>query len=121
MNLPVADTGQTILVTLGYLCLLLGVIFLAYWLLRKLGFHGMSTQGGKAAPRLVSRLMLGNRQSVAVIRYRETDLVIGVTEERISLLKEFDADQSTNEEDPRPAPKTFAAILKRTKRNEEQG
>lgn len=115
MQLPVVDTGSTILVTLGYLCLLLGVIFFAFWLLKRLGFGGMGVQHGKRSPLLLSRLMLGSRQSVAVIRYRDRDMVLGVTEENITLLKEFDADQSEIEAEK---PVGFSAMMKRNKDNE---
>lgn len=110
MALPAVDTGSTVLVTLGYLCLMLGVIFFAYWLLKRLGFHGMGVRTSKDGPQLLSRLMLGGRQSVAVVRYRDKDLLIGVTEERINLLKEYEADDEVGET---PEPMTFANLLKR--------
>lgn len=113
MSLPL-EAGSPILTTLGYLCLILGIIFLGFYLLRKFGFQGVNIAGGTHAPKLISRLMLGNRQSVAVVRYREKDLVIGVTEEQITLLKEYDAD-----EDEKPAPGAFAKILKRRTDDEE--
>ncbi|SOB58612.1 Flagellar protein [Pseudodesulfovibrio profundus] len=115
MQLPAVDTGSTILVTLGYLCLLLGVIFFAYWLLKRLGFGGMGVHRGKGAPQLLTRLMLGNRQSVAVIRYRDKDMVLGVTEDNITLLKEFEADDDDLEADTSSG---FAAMLKRNRENE---
>lgn len=114
--LPLADTGHTVLITLGYLCLLLGIIFFAYWLMKKLGFHGMGVHAGKNAPQLMSRLMLGNRQSVAVVRYREKDMVIGVTENNINLIREFEAEDSEPESGER---RSFASLLKRTGTNDE--
>lgn len=114
MALPAVDTGGAFLTTLGYLCLLLGVIFFAYWLLKRLGFHGMGIRTGRGAPRLLTRLMLGNRQSVAVVRYRDKDMVLGVTEEHITLLREFDANED-EEEIEAPEPVSFASLLKRSK------
>lgn len=110
MPLPMMDTGTSFLTTFGYLCLLLGVIFTAYYLLKRFGIHGMgmSTKGG---PQMLSRLMLGNQQSVTVVRYRDKDLVLGVTHERIDLLKEFDAD---DDETPAVEKKNFANILRRS-------
>ena len=110
MQLPVVDSGATVLTTAGYLFLLLGVIFLAYWLLKRFGVPG-SFSPGKNGPYLVSRLMLGNRQSVAVVRYRDKDLVLGVTEERISLLTEEEADFTEKSTTP---VKNFASLLKRS-------
>ncbi len=114
MPLPMVNTGTTVLTTLGYLCLLLGVIFMAYYLLRRLGIHGMGISS-KGGPQLLSKLMLGNHQSVAVVRYRDKDLVLGVTGERINLLKEFDADDS---DVPEVEPKNFATLLKRSADND---
>ncbi|MCJ2166059.1 MULTISPECIES: flagellar biosynthetic protein FliO [unclassified Pseudodesulfovibrio] len=114
MQLPAVDSGTTILTTTGYLFLLLGVIFLAYYLLKRFGVPGALTSG-RSGPRLLSRLMLGNRQSVAVIRYRDKDLLLGVTEDNITLLSESQAD--ADEEPPAPV-RSFASLLKRSARDD---
>ena len=113
MPLPPVDSGSAILSTAGYLFLLLAVIFLAFWLLKRIGVPG-TLSGGKGGPRLVSRLMLGNRQSVAVVRYRDRDMILGVTESQITLL----AEDEPGEEEAAPAPSgNFASLLKRSTRN----
>lgn len=110
---PVIDTGSSIFITAGYLCLILGVIFLAFWLLRRYGPYGASpTGGGKYTPTLLGRLLLGNRQQVAVVRFQEKILVLGVTEERINLLTETGVEQEDEEEDSSLA-MNFAGLLKR--------
>ncbi len=116
MQLPAVDSGTTILTTAGYLFLLLGVIFLAYYLLKRLGVPAAFTSG-QNGPRLISRLMLGNRQSVAVVRYRDKDLLLGVTDNGISLLSEEEADNS--QQGPITPVKSFAAFLKGSTDNEE--
>lgn len=109
MQLPPVDSGTAILTTAGYLFLLLAAILLAFWLLKRFGMPG-SLSSGKGGPRLVSRLMLGNRQSVAVVRYRDRDMVLGVTEHQVTLL----AEEEAREEEASPSPSAgFAAILKR--------
>lgn len=113
MQLPAVDSGTAILTTSGYLLLLLGIIFLAYWLLKRYGVPG-ALSGGADAPRLVSRLMLGNRQSVAVVRFRDKDMVLGVTEDRITLLTE---DEAGPETEPSAPAKSFASMLKRSTNN----
>lgn len=110
MQLPAVDSGATILTTAGYLFLLLGVIFLAYWLLRRFGVPGALAGSGRNGPRLVSRLMLGNRQSVAVVRYRDKDLLLGVTEHNVTLLDEGEAAPEPEQAER----KSFASILKRS-------
>ncbi|EGB15933.1 hypothetical protein DND132_2730 [Pseudodesulfovibrio mercurii] len=110
VQLPAVDSGTTILTTAGYLFLLLGVIFLAYWLLKRFGVPGALTSSGPNGPRLVNRLMLGNRQSVAVVRYRDKDLLLGVTEHNVTLLAEEEAAP-----EPEPAGRrSFASVLKRS-------
>lgn len=109
MPLPM-EAGTPVLTTLIYLCLLLGVIFLGFYVLKRFAFRGVTMGGGKAAPMLLSRLMLGNRQAVTVVRYRDKDLLLGVTEERITLLREFESDDEA-------VPVTeggFAKLLKRS-------
>lgn len=110
MQLPAVDSGTTILTTAGYLFLLLGVIFLAYWLLKRFGVPGALTGSGPNGPKLVNRLMLGNRQSVTVIRYRDKDLLLGVTEHTVTLLAE---EEAAPEAEPTER-KTFASVLKRS-------
>ena len=116
MQLPVVDSGATVLTTAGYLFLLLGVIYLAYYLLKRFGIQGMIGSSGANAPQLVSRLMLSNRQSVAVVRYKDRNLVLGVTEERISLLTEIEADES---DEVSASTRTFASFLKRSTDDED--
>lgn len=116
MQLPAVDSGTTILTTAGYLFLLLGVIFLAYYLLKRFGVPA-AFSSGQNGPRLISRLMLGNRQSVAVVRYRDKDLLLGVTDNSISLLSEEEADSSQH--GPVTPVKSFASLLKRSTDNEE--
>ncbi|MEF2230370.1 MAG: flagellar biosynthetic protein FliO [Pseudodesulfovibrio sp.] len=111
MQLPVVDTWSTMLTTLGYLCLLLGVMFLAYWLLRRFGLTRLTTQGGAEAPRLMGRLMLGQRHSVVVVRHRGRDLLLGVTENSITRLAEDPAGGEDGGPSPESAP--FASLLKR--------
>ncbi|NDV18812.1 flagellar biosynthetic protein FliO [Pseudodesulfovibrio sp. JC047] len=111
MALPAVDSGATLLTTAGYLFLLLGVIFLAYYLLKRFGVP-TAFMAGQNGPRLISRLMLGNRQSVAVVRYRNKDLLLGVTENTISLLGEEDADDTQEPVTPKT---NFASFLKRAK------
>lgn len=110
------DSGTTILTTAGYLFLLLGVIFLAYWLLKRFGVPGALTSSGPNGPKLVNRLMLGNRQSVAVVRHRDRELVLGVTADRITLLTDTKAETEPEESTSVPAA-TFASFLKRSGTN----
>lgn len=103
----------------GALFLILGILFVAYYLLRKFGGPGLARARGLYAPSLLSRLMLGPRQSLAVVRVLGKMLVLGVTESRITLLSETaapDVEEPVPEEQS-SVRKTFATIL-RLKRHE---
>ncbi len=75
------------------LCLILGLLFLGFYLLRRFGPMALARVKGGPAPTLAGRLFLGNRQSVAVVRVQGRTLVLGVTEHQVNLLTEItDAD-----------------------------
>jgi len=116
MQLPVVDTWSSVLTTLGYLCLLIGVIFLAYWLLKRLGLNRLMSQGGADAPRLMGRLTLGQRHSLVVVRHRGRDLLLGVTEQSITKLAEDvaeDFEDGEEGEGESREPASFASLLRR--------
>lgn len=78
--------------TMGaYLFLILAVILLAFFLLRKFGPSSMARGKGGAQPELKGRLMLGHKQSVAVVRVLGRVLVLGVTDRSITLLDRMSA------------------------------
>lgn len=89
------DNGllHTGLAAAGWLCVLLGVIFLAYWLLRRFGPKGMRRSNSAMNPRLMGRLMLGSKQSVAVVKVLDRVLVLGATERQITLLHSESAEE----------------------------
>jgi len=95
---------------LGYLCLLLGFLFFLYWLLRRFGSFGMGTGANNShTPHLLGRLYLGNRQSVAVVRFKSKTMVLGVTEHQINLLGQEDYEES---DEQKPSTSKFAGLLK---------
>jgi flagellar protein FliO/FliZ len=89
---PDASVGlESILGVTGLVILLLGGLFAVLWLLKR--------YGPKAGLRFLSRgdlslegtLGLGPKKSVAVVRFLNKRLVLGVTEYHINLLVEADA------------------------------
>lgn len=85
---PDVSLFGSVLTMAAALCLILGLLFLGFHLLRRFGGPGLSRVRGAAAPVLVGRLFLGNRQSVAVVRVLNKTLVLGVTDQNVSLLTE---------------------------------
>jgi len=87
------STGGLMLRTLGALLLIVGLIIAAAWGMKRFG----GARFGKAAedaPQLaiLNTVALGDKRSVAVIRFAERTLLIGSTAQSITLLAE-----STNE------------------------
>lgn len=106
---------------LAVLCFCLAVLWAVLWLLRRRGglvFSGAHTPG----LRVESRLALGPKKWILVVRYQERRLIVGVTDKNISLLTEV-----YQEESPAPGENgdqgaagsksglSFASLLKKDK------
>ncbi len=87
---------------IGSLALLLAVLWLVVWILRKYGRFNFIPRPGtfpKDGLRLETQLPLGPRKGLMVVRFLDKRLLLGVTEHQITLLKEVsdnDASESTN-------------------------
>ena len=90
---PGADYGLTaVALKMGLtLAVLLGVIFAAFWLLRRYGPKiGLGPGGRGGMLRLMDHLAVGPKKSVVVVRFLNKDLVLGVTDHSITRLAEVD-------------------------------
>jgi flagellar protein FliO/FliZ len=97
--------GTAVHMALALLFILL-LIFAAYWLLRRFGPKiGLGPAGRGGMLRLMAHLSLGPRKSIVVVRFLHKDLVLGVTDQSITLLTEEMAD------DDHDSPNGFAAAL----------
>lgn len=78
---------------LAILCFVLALVWALLWLLKRRGGSGIfasSTPG----MRLESRLALGPKKWLMVVRYQDRRLVLGVTDDRINLLAELRDDNA---------------------------
>lgn len=83
---------------LGFLCLLLGLLWFGVWLIRKYGrFNFLPKPGSLPRNSLVmeTQMPLGPKKGLMVVRFFNRRLLLGVTENQISLLTE---DKAVNEE-----------------------
>ncbi len=96
---------------LAWLCFALGLLWLILWMVKRRGggFGGGSTPG----MRIESRLVLGPKKWVIVTRYLDRRLILGVTEQQITLLSEMPVDAPEGAGLPGKQDKTFAAFLKK--------
>lgn len=95
---PGFDTGTSIATTAAWLCFLLAVIFLAYWLLKRYGPKAIAG-GGRGNLQLEDRVMVGNQQSVCVVTYKDRRFLIGATGQNIRLLADLDRTALTDFEE----------------------
>ena len=80
------------------LLLLLGVIFVAYLLLKKFGPR-MGLPARSESLKIVGQLAIGPKRSVVLVRFLNRVLVLGVTEHNINLLTEAKTDHDAPELD----------------------
>ncbi len=92
------DMGLAGIKMVGALLLILAVILLAYYLLKRyghkagLGFSHSNYLQTKAV------LSLGPKKSIVVVRFLNKYLVLGVTDSQINLIKEMDADHEQDQD-----------------------
>lgn len=76
---------------LGFLCLLLALLWFAVWLIRKYGkFNFLPKPGSFPKDSLVmeAQMPLGPKKGIMVVRFLDKRLLLGITEHQISLLTE---------------------------------
>jgi flagellar protein FliO/FliZ len=74
------------------LLLILAVILLAYWMLKRFGPKlGLGGASKGQTLRVEGHLTLGPRKNIMVVRFLNRLLVLGVTDQSINLLTEVDA------------------------------
>ena len=88
----------------GSLFLILALLLFVYYFMRRLNVGGSFPGSRKGKLEIVERLPLGPRQSVAVIKYCDKEIVIGVTQGNITLLHAMGEKNGKND---------FAGVLKK--------
>ncbi|WP_421903953.1 flagellar biosynthetic protein FliO [Maridesulfovibrio sp.] len=69
---------------------ILAMLLLAYYFMRRLNIGGSFPGARKGVLEIVDRLPLGPRQNITVVRYRDREMVVGVTQDNITLLQARD-------------------------------
>ena len=88
---PGAGLGGAALQMAGALLLILGVILLAFWMLKRFGPRlGLGPRANAHGLRFEGQLALGPKKSIMVVRFLNKLLVLGVTDQSINLLTEVD-------------------------------
>lgn len=100
---PDAGVGSVLKMS-GALFFILAMLLLAYYFMRRLNLGGSFSGVRKGNLQIVERIPLGQRQNITVVRYRDREIVVGVTHDKITLLHAGDDGNAGNESD-------FAGVL----------
>ena len=96
---PIAFSWGAYIQAIVVMGLLLGLLWLGLWLLRRSGKFRFLPQPGKLpkdALVLEHQLPLGPRKAVMVVRFLNRSLVLGVTDQQITLLTEMGPDNESS-------------------------
>lgn len=104
------SAGSVLQVLLG-LGLVLGLVFLAAWAMRR--FHP-DISPGSSALRIVAGTAVGNRERILLLEIHDTWLVVGVAPGRVSQIHSMPRPADVPTTGASGSPKSFAAWLKHT-------
>jgi len=90
---PAAD--MNIATTLAALMLVVVLILFLAWLVKRMKLPGL--QGGDASLKILRQLPLGQKERIVLLQVGEEQMLIGVTQQNISLLSKLEQPLSTNE------------------------
>ncbi|EPT9325150.1 flagellar biosynthetic protein FliO [Vibrio alginolyticus] len=82
-----APNNLDLATTLGSLVLVIGVILLLAWLLKRIQVPAMGQQKGL---RIVSQLPVGTKERIAVVQVGEEQFLVGITSQSIQTLAKLD-------------------------------
>lgn len=106
-----------VLPLLGMLLSVVVILYLAYWVTRRVAMgSGAGTGAAGNNIRVYDRLALGQNKSLVIVRVGVRWLVLGVADEQITLVTELSEEESRIWRQPRPGgekavPPRFADIL----------
>lgn len=107
-EVSVGELFVRLIVSLG---VVIGIMAVAATVLKRVSSGNLGVSRGRPGKpvkiEVVARQTLGRRSSVAIVRAGERGLVLGVTEQRVTLLAETTADELMIED---PAPRTVSLI-----------
>ena len=117
MNASSSDLWIASLKTLGMLSVVLSIVLLFFFLIKKLSFRNAYNQTNI---QIISSLYIGPRKQIVLIDVMNEKLVLGVTTERITCLAKLDNTQEGNnvQNDQTNSSNIFNKILSKTKNNE---
>ncbi len=108
-EVSVGELFVRLFVSLG---VVIAIMAVAAWLLKRMTSGGSALGRGKAGKpvriEILGRQSLGRRSSIAIVRAGERGLVLGVTDQQVTLLAETTADELIVTPENTEAPRTVS-------------
>ncbi len=92
------DMGLAGIKMASALFIILGLILLGFYLLKRYGHKAGLGMGSGNRLKIMEALSLGPKKSVIVVRFLNKDLVLGVTDSNINLLTENQVDEQGDQD-----------------------
>jgi flagellar biosynthetic protein FliO len=96
-SMPFAQPENYAIVILrmvGYLAIVMMVIFAVAWIIRKIGFVGTSKVGGGGSMDIIEVLSFGQNRNAVLIRVADTVYLLGQTPESMVLLEKIEGQKA---------------------------
>ncbi len=106
--MSVVDVFTTVLP----LFLIVGLLYAALWFIRKNGIVVGKNQNKISQLKVISTQSIMHKKFISVVKVQDTYLVLGISENSITLLKELDSLEENNNEDETSTKQTFSEIFK---------
>ena len=90
------DFGLAGLKVAGALCLLLGIIFVGLYLLKRFGPRAGLNLSTNGQLKVAGQVNLGPKKKLVMVRFLNKILLLGVTESSINVLSEAEADHASD-------------------------
>lgn len=110
-------TGGLLLKTLGAMLLIVGLIFVGAWTLKKFGFGNVKATASADVPDLaiLSSVSLGSGRTISTVKFGARVLLVGSTAQSFTLLADEFSDETNNpkitENLLSPSPRSVAELL----------
>ena len=92
------NTVSNVFTILGTLALIILIFVGAYWFTKLVGRHyGGRTAGQTSSMKVLERMVLGADSSLVIVRVKDKVLLLGIKQQRVTLLQELDAEQYPDE------------------------
>ena len=112
------STGGLLLKTLGAMLLIVGLIFVGAWTLKKFGFGNVKSSASAEVPDLtiLSSVSLGSGRTISSVKFGDRVLLVGSTAQNFTLLADDEFSTGTHslkssENLSLPAPRSVAEML----------